>query len=124
VSKPSPGSNIPRFSRSLSATNILTDTCSISAGLRGSEDAVSAAISAADLIRKESVQLRLSPDSQRIRPAADTATDTASSDARKPALIFQVSVKILGADKLWLKRGILEPLDVFPVLAIRVAKSV
>jgi hypothetical protein len=38
--KKSRASDIPRFSRSLSVTNISTDTQSISAGLRASEDAV------------------------------------------------------------------------------------
>jgi hypothetical protein len=70
-------SDISRFSRSLSATNILTDTRSISAGLRASEDAVSAAVSAPDLIRKESARLTLSPNSRHIWPAVDTAADTA-----------------------------------------------
>jgi hypothetical protein len=88
-------SNIPRFSRSLSVTNILTDTQSISAGLHATEDAVSAAVSAADPIRKESARLRLSPDSRHIRPAADTAADTASS-----ALILTVSVEIPVARQL------------------------
>jgi hypothetical protein len=60
-------------------TNISTDSQSISAGLRGSEDAVSAAVSAADPIWKESARLRLSPDSRHIRSAADTAADTAFS---------------------------------------------
>jgi hypothetical protein len=72
-------SNISRFSRSLSVTNTSTDTQSISAGLHASEDAVSAAVSAVDPIRKESARLRLSPDSRHIRLAADTAADTASS---------------------------------------------
>jgi hypothetical protein len=72
-------SNISRFSRSLSVTNTSTDTQSISAGLHASKDAVSAAVSAADPIWKESAQLRLSPGSRHIRPAADTAADKASS---------------------------------------------
>jgi hypothetical protein len=72
-------SNIPSFSQSLSVTDISTDTQSISAGLRASEDAVLAAVSAADPIQKESVRLRLSPDSRHIRPAADTTADMESS---------------------------------------------
>jgi hypothetical protein len=50
-------SDIPCFSRNLAMTNIATDTQSISVDLRASEDAVkpvSAAVSATDLIRKES----------------------------------------------------------------------
>jgi hypothetical protein len=58
--------------------NISTDTQSISAGLRASEDTVLVAVSATDPIQKESAQLRLSPDSRHIRLAADTAADTAS----------------------------------------------
>jgi hypothetical protein len=72
-------SNISRFSQSLSVTNTLTDTQSISAGLHASEDAVSVAVLAADPIWKESVRIRLSPDSRHIRPVADTAADKASS---------------------------------------------
>jgi hypothetical protein len=72
-------SNIPRFSWSSSVTNISTDTQSISAGLRGSGDVVSAAVSAADPIQKESLRPRLSPDSHHIRPTADTAADKVSS---------------------------------------------
>jgi hypothetical protein len=71
-------SNISCFSRGLSVTNTSTDTQSISAGLHASEDAVSAAVLAADPIWKESARIRLSPDSCHIRPVADTAADKAS----------------------------------------------
>jgi hypothetical protein len=95
-------SDIPCSSRSWCATDIWLIPWE-SVPVSSHENAVSAAVSAADLIWRESGDSLSRADSFHIGSAADTAADTASSDPRKPALILWLSVEILVTDKLRLK---------------------